>query len=332
MIGYYIHHEGAGHLHRARCLAPRLGEPVTGLSSLPKPEGWPGDWIDLPRDDTGRSLEDVAAGGRLHWAPLHDSGLRTRMALIAGWVAEAAPSLCVVDVSVEVAVQTRLLGVPTVVTAMRGDRFDPAHRLAYDLADGLLAAWPAALPEPGWPVQWTAKTFHSGAFSRFDGRPRSHVPSRSRGRVAMLFGAGGAELTRDQVESAVRATPEWDWTILGGHRGWTADPWPALCSADVVITHAGQNAIAECAAARRPTIVVPQRRPHGEQHATARALRRAGVAKVRTQWPGARDWPGVLADATRLDGRRWALWSPGDGADQAAGWLTRLADRRGATV
>jgi len=38
--------------------------------------------------------------------------------------------------------------VPTVVVAMRGDRFDRAHRTAYDAADALLAAWPAEFANP----------------------------------------------------------------------------------------------------------------------------------------------------------------------------------------
>lgn len=39
MIGYYVHHHGSGHLHRARSLAAVLGRPVTGLSTLPRPAG-----------------------------------------------------------------------------------------------------------------------------------------------------------------------------------------------------------------------------------------------------------------------------------------------------
>ncbi|MFC8762138.1 MULTISPECIES: glycosyltransferase [Streptomyces] len=53
----------------------------------------------------------------------------------------------------------------------------------------------------------------------------------------------------------------------------------------MVVTHAGQNAVAECAAARVPAVVVPQSRPHGEQHATAHALAEGGLATVRDHWP-----------------------------------------------
>lgn len=39
------------------------------------------------------------------------------------------------------------MGIPVMVAAMRGDRFDPAHRMGYDMADVLLAPWPQTLPE-----------------------------------------------------------------------------------------------------------------------------------------------------------------------------------------
>ena len=54
MIGYYVHHQGRGHLGRARALARHLDEPVTGLSSLSRPHDWRGPWRDLPEDDGSR--------------------------------------------------------------------------------------------------------------------------------------------------------------------------------------------------------------------------------------------------------------------------------------
>ncbi|WP_404189810.1 glycosyltransferase [Streptomyces tauricus] len=346
MIGYYVHHQGSGHLNRARTVAAHCPVPVTGLSTLPEPQDWPwpGLWVRLPRDDDGDSsgFGDVTAGGRLHWAPVGHAGLRGRMALIARWIEEASPRLLMSDVSVEVALLARLLGTPVAVAAMRGERTDPPHRMAYDLAELLIAPWPAALPEPGWPAHWTAKTVHTGAFSRFDGRPR---PARAPGRtdlsltdlsrtdrsstprrVLLLMGSGGTDVSPGEVKAARAATPGWEWTTLGGaDGGWSADPWPALCAADVVVTHAGQNALAECAAARRPAVVVPQERPFGEQAATARALTRGRLAVVVPHWPPAESWPALLEQTHDRGGDRWSLWAPGDGATRAATALTDAA-------
>lgn len=333
MIGYYVHHQGHGHLNRARSIAAHCPVPVTGLSTLPAPEDWPGQWVHLPTDADGdpAAFGDVTAGGRLHWAPVHHAGLRGRMALIAQWIEAASPRLLMSDVSVEVALLARLMGIPTAVAAMRGERTDPPHRTAYDLADLLLAPWPAALPEPGWPAHWRAKTVHTGAFSRFDGRPPP-VPADTpagRGRpwrVLLLMGSGGSDVLPGEVKAAQAATPGWEWTTLGGRDGgWSADPWPALCAADVVVTHAGQNAVAECAVARRPAIVIPQERPFGEQTATGRALTRGRLAAVAERWPAAEEWPALLEQARALGGDRWSRWAPGDGAAQAATALAAAA-------
>jgi len=327
VIGYYVHHHGLGHLRRATCVARCLGTPITALSSLPRPPGWPGEWITLPRDDSPPAgSADVTAGGRLHWAPPHHSGLRDRMARIAGWIAATRPETFVVDVSAEVTTLSRLLGIPTVVVAQRGDRRDPAHALAYDMAEGLLAPWPATSPEPRWPARWLAKTCHTGAFSRFDTRPRPASPPAGR-RVTLMLGAGGTELEPLRLREAEDGSPDWTWTALGGFATWLDDPWPILCASDVVVTHAGQSAIAECAAARRPAIVIPQRRPFDEQHATAGALHDAGLAEVLADWPEPARWPKILTAAAERDGDRWREWSPGDGAARAARYITEVAAR-----
>lgn len=332
MIGYYVHHHGNGHLHRARSIAAHCPLPVTGPSSLPAPDGWPGPWVRLPRDDDGDpgAFGDVTAGGRLHWAPVLHAGLRGRMARIAEWIAATSPALLVSDVSVEVALLARLLGTPTAVVAMRGERADPPHRKAYDLADLLLAPWPSTLPEPGWPRHWQAKTVHTGAFSRFDGRDPVPAHESADGtrlrRVLLLMGSGGRDISTSEVAAARAASPGWQWTTLGGPDGrWSAAPWPALCTADVVVTHAGQNALAECAAARRPAVVVPQDRPFGEQAATGRALTRGRLAVVTARWPQAHDWAALLEQAHAFGGNRWSQWAPGDGAARAARALADAA-------
>nr|WP_239028401.1 glycosyltransferase [Pseudonocardia acidicola] len=218
--------------------------------------------------------------------------------------------------------------------AQPGDRTDRAHRLAYDLADRLLAPWPRR-PAPDWPERWRAKTVHLGGISRFDGRVPSPVPGER--RVLVLWGSGGLDVSAGQVRAAAAATPDWCWDVLGPPPpapgdtanlrwlGWLADPWPVLCAADVVVTHAGQNAIAEVAAARRPAVVVPQDRPHREQRTTAAALSRARIARVAARWPEPTRWPGLLAGAVARGGAAWREWSTGCGGQRAAALLDELA-------
>lgn len=326
MIGWYVHAHGGGHLQRLQCIAEHLKTPVTVLSSLPRTPAVDASvqaWVQLPSDLPLGGELDVTAGGTLHWAPRHHPGLRARMAGIAAWVAAEQPSLVVADVSVEVAVLVRSMGVPVVVAAMRGERSDRAHRTAYDVADALLAPWPAELPEP-WPQQWLDKTWHVGALSRFDGLPARPVPGER--RVAVLWGQGGSQVTGADVHVARAATAGWTWDACGlPGAPWVQDPWALLQAADVVVTHAGQNALAEVAAARRPAVVVPQQRPHREQVANARALARGGLAVVCDTWPAPEQWPAVLAQAAARDGGAWQAWSDGSGAARAAALLDREA-------
>lgn len=328
MIGYYVHHVGRGHLRSATCIAAALDDELTGLSSLSRPSGWSGPWIELERDDTAPA-RNPSAHGALHWAPLHDPGLAARMARIAEWIAEVRPAALVVDVSVEVAAFARLMGVPVVVVALPGDRSDPAHRLGYALADAILAPWPAGVGHLDSGLRpWADRVHCVGGLSHFAGR-RAAVPARGpRRRVLVLQGSGGTSVRPADVAAAAAATPDWDWRRLGPG-AWREDPWPELCAADVVVTHAGLGALADVAAANRPAVVIPEDRPHDEQHATVRALADAGLAVTADGWPRDREWPDLLARA--LERRSdWRRWGTAGAAERAAQVIAAVAADRDA--
>lgn len=334
MIGYYAHHQGSGHLTRMRSIAAALDEPVWGLSSAARPARWDAGWTRLARDDdpTAEDLldRDPTAHGVLHWVPLHHEGLAQRTAQVAAWAAEHRPRALVVDVSVEIALLARLCGVPTVVVAMPGRREDRAHRLAYDSAEALLAPWPRGAHDLRWPDDWVNKAWFVGAISRFDHRTPALEPdpaAKPRRTVLVLWGSGGRTTTSDQVQAAAAATPDWTWVERSRGPSADEDLWADLLAADVVVTHAGQNAVAEVAAARRPAVVVAQPRPHDEQIATARRINDWHIAVGCQSWPAARAWPDILARARVHGGSQWARWSNGDGAAQVAHHLQDLASK-----
>lgn len=332
MIGYYVHHQGSGHRHRAasvRRAAERLGVEIAGLSSAPQPADWAGEWVDLP-DDAGTGPErDVSGHGRLHYVPLFSTGLSARMARIARWLDATRPAALVVDVSVEVALLARLHGVPVVVVAQPGRRGDAAHRLGYDVASRIVAPWPAAFGGL-WQASQDdlAKTTFVGAVCRFapvEPPPPTDAASGPR-RVLVVNGTGGEGAEPVDVTRAQRATPGWEWIQLDRRHGsWVDDPWPLICSADVVVSHAGQNLVAEIAAARRPAVLLPQERPFDEQREMAAALVRGGLpVRVRDGWPAAAEWPSLLDDVVGLDGSGWSLWNDGGGAARMAAVLADL--------
>jgi Glycosyltransferase family 28 C-terminal domain len=243
------------------------------------------------------------------------------MDTLARWVAEARPAAIVSDVSVEVAVLSRLLGVPVIVVALPGKRFDAPHVLVHRMADHIIAAWPQQLHVPAWLRPYLDKTSYVGGISRFDGRHCSPdigitAPSPNH-RVLVL--AGASEQFGTAVDECAAAVPGTTWTAIGGTDGcWVDDPWQQICAADVVVTHAGQSAIADVAAAGRRAVVISQPRPYDEQAATAEVLRRCRLATVAQNWPGIRAWPGLISHALASDPDRWTRWQVSGAAARAA--------------
>ena len=282
--------------------------------------------MQLPRDDQAERVSGETAHGALHWAPHHDSGFQSRMDAIARWVAQARPDAVVTDVSVEVAAFVRLLGVPVIVMALPGRRFDAPHLLAHRLADHIVAAWPQELGVPAWLRPHAEKTSYVGGISRFD--ERSCSPSNASPKVRVLILGGASAVFGSAIDDCARACPGTMWTVLGGTDGcWKDDPWPQICAADVIVTHAGQSAVADVAVAGRRAVVIPQPRPFDEQAVTAAVLRRYRLATVTRGWPGVRAWPAVLAQTLASDPRRWSRWRVQGAAARAATAIERTAQR-----
>ncbi len=315
MIGYYAHHHGSGHVSRAALLARYLDEPTTLLSTAPSSQtNTFTDIVQLADDASGRTdHSDPSAHGHLHWAPYHHRGLQQRMAQITRWVELARPSVVVVDVSVEVANLVRLQGVPVIMIAMPGDRSDPAHQWGYQLAEHIIAPWTRQIYDPPWLWPFLDRVHYVGSFSRFDAEPPSPAPARMARHGLVFGGTGGTTFTSQALEQLKEGQPNLSWDVIGAET-WVDDVWARLCRADVVVSHAGQNAVAEIAAARRATVLVAEPRPHDEQVHTARALAAAGVVRSATSWESV----GNALTAPLVDPAQWALWAPAGAVEVAA--------------
>ena len=324
VVGYYVHHVGSGHRHRAQVLAARLrrdGVAVTGLSSLPRPDGWDGDWVRLPRDDDG-DPRDVSAHGHLHWAPLLHDGTRSRAAALSAWLETARPDLLVVDVSVEVLLLARLHGIPAVGVVLPGRRDDRAHLLGLGVAEALVGFWPRTARDmtPGLPDDLRERLVPVGALSRHPVRtePEHAAAATPVVRSPCCSGSGGHDVTADDVRLAQAATPDWRWHVLGADRStWVADPSAVLAGADVVVTHAGQNALAETAAARRPAVVLPQPGPTTSSRPPAPCWPTAGRPSSGPPGPPPTSGPACSTGrplSTRAAGRSGATAGPPTGS------------------
>jgi hypothetical protein len=346
LVGWYVHHHGAGHRTRFSAVRPHLDADVVVFSSLGAPADLPDDttWVELERDDAPTTGADgvvrhpadasPTVGGLLHWAPVAHPGHTARLGRIAAAVAGAAADgrpfdAMVVDVSVEVTVFSRLLGVEVVVVSQPGDRTDEPHRLAYDAASRVIAPWPAgshdstALDRVAPKVRWV------GGISRQDGRGAEESGSSSvvPGNVLFVGGAGGSDHDdlATSLARAARATPGTTWSTLGLDR-WVDDPRAEMATAEVIVTWAGQNTVADLAALGARAVVVPQSRPFDEQLTTARALDRAGLAVVASSWPADDEWPALIERARGLR-PDWSTWQVDGAAARAAAVVTEVAGR-----
>ena len=328
MIGYYVHHQGRGHVHRAQALAAALDECVTVLSSVPRPSDWRGPWVLLPRDDNQRAPADVTAGGQLHWVPAGDPGLRARSAAVSAWLESARPRLVIVDVSVEVALLVRLHGVPVVSVLLPGRRTDPAHLLGLRASSVLVTFFPLPARQlvPGLPDDIARRVVSLGAVSRFPNVPAREPVGGGPRHVLVLLGQGGGSMAPDDATALRSLAPDWGWTVAGGPDSWVADVSSALRACDVVVTNAGESALADVAAHRRPAIVVPAARPYDEQAITASALGAADCpAIVLPRFPDA-GWPDLLDRAAALDGSRWQGWCDGLAQHRFAAMISDAGD------
>lgn len=324
MIGWYVHHHGYGHVARFRAVRPHLHRDVRVFSSLPRPAELEErvEWVVLPHDaDTVEqedgSVCDPRAGdptvrGALHWAPHDHPGHRARLATIASRSADLRAF--VVDVSAEVVAFARLLGLRTLAVTQPGERTDAAHALAYDLADRILAPWAhgavsaTALAARADRVVWT------GGISRYDGRTADDARAD---RSVLFLGRALEDRVRD--EAVARLTAD-GWRVRAiGHDSASRidDPWPLLASSTVVVSAAGQNSVADLAAAGARAVVVAQDRPFDEQRATADALERWTLARVA---PDDVDAAGIVAlvEAAAGDAPDWSRWQVAGAARRAA--------------
>ena len=322
MIGVYVHHRQQGHLHRVLPVVGALrdrGEDVTMILTGPIDEAMCPPGIRVERLPVGGDVAAKNAGGQ----GSDQLSLDSRRAAVS-WMDRRRPRVLWVDSSPAMSLAGRMTGTPIVSSLPPGARHDRPHVLRCRSAARLIGAWPpGAHQDTLTSVEKTV--YETGGISRFEQRERIR---RSHGgpRVVHLNRSGtrGDHRFWRAVRNLIEGAGVADWLELGGPDGrWRDDPWSELCSADVVVTGAGQASVADAACADVPLVVVPARHEFGEHRATADAL--AGIPGASVMRYG--DGPTAVAGVVRaqveraLDGqapgiRQW--WGVDGAADRAA--------------
>ncbi|WP_246725484.1 glycosyltransferase [Beijerinckia sp. L45] len=247
-----------------------------------------------------------------HYAPVDVAGIRRRMSLLAAWIDTNDPALIVTDVSVEIALFARLMGVRTAVMRLAGARTDVPHLEAFRSAASILTPFPSAFESSETP-QWVRdKTFYGG----FLAPPAvTAAPSTEARRVVVVLGSGGTRISSAALASAANATPRMDWHVYGPalpavpapnltFHGWRPDIANAIDEADVVVGGAGDGLLAEVATRGKRFICFPEDRPFDEQVDKARTLARLGLAVVLEGWPDPEGWVDVFRKVGSLNTER----------------------------
>ena len=307
LIGYYAHHQGAGHLKRARQIAATLRSRGAEVVLLTSVETGDDESTHLPLDHDGEATRpgDPSANGRLHWAPHAHGGLRARARIIADLVDDRRPDAFVSDVSVEVAGLVRLMGVPLVTVALPGDRSDDVHRWGYGISDAVLAPWSDRLYRPGWLEEHAPRVHYTGGFGSRHRTLDRRVPSGSGRRALLVSGAGGSSIDVAAYAALRRRTPTWSWERVGADR-WVDDLTACAERADVVVASAGMGAVSDLAHWGLPSILLAEDRAYGEQQVTADVLRHAGMALSAADLDSVDE---ELLERARTEPLSWAGWS-----------------------
>ena len=316
-IGYYVHHQGAGHWQRASLIAQVIDHPVTliGTFSDLDTTAATGSILDLPDDRVGGDFDGRDGSAErphaLHYAPVGADNVRARMGRLAKWIASEDPALIVVDVSVEIALFARLMSVPTLVVRLAGLRTDTPHLEAFRSAERLLAFFPPELDSEEVPEWVRAKTFYAGLLS---GPPAVNRQIDADGSILVIYGRGGTGGLWADLTAAAIAMPERHWHVLGPVHGatgsvpanlhlhgWVADPTPYIARASLVVGGGGDGVVSAVSAAAKRFVCLPEPRAFDEQTQKSHALAAMGAALHCDAWPDAAAWPEIIAAAERLD-------------------------------
>lgn len=332
-ILWYLHDHGRGHLERARSVLPHLRDNDVVVAAGPGIAQRAAEVLDvevvaLPTDVPDEPRPPV---GPWHHAPTGRT-LRRRTSTLTAVAERHDCTTAVVDVSAEVTVLARLLGLRTITVRQSGRRTDPPHRLAYESADVVWVPQRPELEPIDLPVD--ERWFFSGPFSRFDqGSPAASADVRDGTHVVVLVGSGGTAFDIAPWHGA-GIVPGCRVTIVGVDAPWrngaveclgrTDAVGDVLADAAVVITSGGWAAVADVVAAGAVPAIVPEARPFDEQHVRASSLAGAGLALCLPGWPRPDELPAILDAAAGLDSGRWRRHHDGHGAQRAAGMIERV--------
>ena len=356
-LGYYIHGFDSGNVQRAKLISQNIKLPITFIGTNIARHDWSGIYnyrlLSLSEDTQSVSelpINENSQTYSFHYAPYYNNSSRQRILAIANWVERTNPTAVVVDSSVEIIQQLRLLGVPVIALRQHGSRSDFPHLCGYNAAYKLLALFPPILESSTTPKWAIDKSIYVSGFSRYSNRELTKQEARSRLEIAsyqkvvvILNGKNKGKYCLSTIASAASASPEWLWLIVGQIRrdcnslpdnisvlGWRDDTYVYLKAADVAISSGGHSTMMEIGTAKIPFMSIPDDKQFGEQRYEAELLEDLGLCLIGDIFPQGDFAKSTLNKLQKMNIDRWDRIMSADGALQAARKIeseVRLLDR-----
>lgn len=226
-----------------------------------------------------------------------------RAKALAEAIAHYKPAAFYCDGVPELAIMVRSMGVPVVLVHLPGNVMnDPTQVFAHELADHIVAHFPASLEQVNYP--FAAKTYYSGYMSQYASRGLAPGNRSDSNDVTILLGYDNYDAS---VLSAITSDQCTSFTIIGNKRrydvaknctllGLVEDVSEAIAG-EVVISAAGQNTIAELLSLNKRLVLLPESRPYDEQAVHAAVLAKQNVALLAEETFSTVQWQDILQKA-----------------------------------
>ncbi|QPG04580.1 hypothetical protein IT774_10060 [Salinimonas marina] len=330
---YYVHHQGAGHIQRAKSLVPALEEQFTVVFVVGSPqmqtqlqqefahlacECLPSKWTDST-ESVERTFDSAFEG-----VPCTRAATQRALTFINLLSAYQA-RLFISDVSAELTILARGAGVPVIMQRHSGNTDeDPTQIFAYECAEALYAPYPKHIEDPQF--AFADKTRFLGFFSELSTNRQDVV---RRGITLVTSSGEGVDALLPVLEQL--QLPIWvvgcdgtntsQITFLG-----RVDDISVHLPTDIVVCSGGNNLLSELLLLGKKLIVVPQPRPYDEQDYKAMQLAEHGYAihMPRQQISQPAQWQQALQQASSIDTSRVNALANPHAAEQFAALIKDL--------
>jgi UDP-N-acetylglucosamine:LPS N-acetylglucosamine transferase len=309
-IFYFVHAHGNGHRATFNLLYPALSVFFTVIAITTNNEitaylhrKHDVDVLELPpKYPVGYEIPEHTFSKAFEVTP-YATEPAGRAKALAEAIERYQPKAFYCDGVPELAIMVRGMGVPVVLVHLPGNVMnDPTQVFAHELADYIVAHFPASLEQVNYP--FAAKTYYSGYMSQYAGRGLAQRNRPDSSNVTILLGYDNYDVS---VLKNITNDQNTQFTIIGNKQDYALNKNCTLLgpvkdireaiAGDVVISAAGQNTIAELLSLGKRLVLLPEPRPYDEQavHATVLATQR--IALLAEETFSAEQWQNVLQKA-----------------------------------